>query len=121
MLDQGHHPARHEPGCPHRASCAGHLGDLDKPAPVSDLHPAPGLRGRYLIGAGSLTRIDHDLNPVTLHGDLPSFEPNFESLPRQCAQENSPHPPVPGCRAERNGVKALILLVVVVPLRSFDA
>src|ERR1700731_1494580 len=67
VLDQGQHAAGHEPGRPYRGSGTGDLGDLDDAAPVADLDAPPGPGGDHLVGPGLLTRVNDDLDPVTLH------------------------------------------------------
>src|SRR5712692_9296758 len=67
MLDQREHPAGHEPGRPHHHVAAGHLVDLHHAAPGDHLDPAAGPGGLDLVGLLATTRVDDDLDPVTLH------------------------------------------------------
>jgi hypothetical protein len=66
-LDKRYDPARHEPGSPDGRAGAGHLGDLDHPAPVLDFDPPARARRGDLIRAGAVADIDDDLDAVTLH------------------------------------------------------
>src|SRR5580700_7851886 len=67
MLDQGDHPAGHEPRGPDRGPGPGHLADLYDTAPVGDIDAAPRPGRRYLVRLGPLTGINHDLDAITLH------------------------------------------------------
>src|SRR5580704_8413032 len=67
MLDQGDHPAGHEPRGPDRGPGPGHLADLDDTAPVGDIDAASRPGRRYLVRLGPLTGVNHDLDAITLH------------------------------------------------------
>ena len=67
VLDQSQDPVRHEARGPHGRSAARDLGDGDDPASGLDLDPASVAGGDDLVGADLVSRIDHDLNPVTAH------------------------------------------------------
>src|SRR5215475_14660310 len=72
VLDQGEHPAGHEPGRPHHHAAAGHLVDLHQPAPGDHLDPAASPGCHDLVGlSAAATRVDDDLDPVTLHRGRP--------------------------------------------------
>src|SRR5580700_2603499 len=67
MLDQGDHPAGHEPRGPDRGPGSGHLADLYDTAPVGDVDAASRPGRRYLVRLGPLTGVNHDLDAITLH------------------------------------------------------
>src|SRR5215468_5632721 len=68
MLDQGEHPTGHEPGRSHHHAAARHLVDLHHASPGDHLDPAAGPGGDDLVGLRVVaTRVDDDLDPVTLH------------------------------------------------------
>src|ERR1700728_5505917 len=67
VLDQGEDPAGHEPRGPDRRPGTGDLADLDHTAAVSDVHPAAGPGRGHLVDPGFAARVDHDLDPVSLH------------------------------------------------------
>src|SRR5215813_9862863 len=68
MLDQGEHPTGHEPGRSHHHAAARHLVDLHHASPGDHLDPAAGPGGGDLVGLRVVaTRVDDDLDPVTLH------------------------------------------------------
>jgi hypothetical protein len=66
MLHQREHAAGHEPRRPNRSPTRGQLAHLDHTAARPDLNPPAGTGGPDLVGAGVVTRIDDNLNPVTL-------------------------------------------------------
>jgi len=80
VLDQGQDAAGHEARGPDRRPAARHLAHLDHAPPVGDVHPAAGLGRDHLVGPGLLARVDHDLNPVTLHATA-SREPAEADFP----------------------------------------
>src|ERR1700722_10640454 len=67
MLNQGDHPAGHEPRGPDRGPGPGHLADLDDTAPVGDIDAASRPGRRYLVRLSPLTGVNHDLDAITLH------------------------------------------------------
>src|SRR5262245_47961769 len=72
VLDQGEDPAGHEPGRPHHHAAAGHLVDLHQAAPGDHLDPAASPGCHDLVGlSAAATRVDDDLDPVTLHHGRP--------------------------------------------------
>src|SRR3954447_6383361 len=82
MLDQREHPGRHEPRGSHRRATAGHLGDLDYAAAVTDLHPAAGPSGADRVAATAVARVDHDLDRITHHDNAPSPSLHATNGPR---------------------------------------
>src|SRR5262245_50738826 len=68
MLDQGEHPTGHEPRRAHHHAAARHLVDLHHASPGDHLDPAASPGGDDLVGLRVVaTRVDDDLDPVTLH------------------------------------------------------
>src|SRR5262249_22018717 len=79
-LDRGDHAAGHEAGGPHRSPAPGQLGHLHQTPPVHHLHAPPGAGGHDLVGPGPVARVDHNLDPVTLHYSCLYPQPGLQKM-----------------------------------------
>lgn len=73
-FDQGDHPAGHEPRRAHRLPGPGDFGHLHHPSARPGLDPATSSARRHFELAGSVPRVDDDLDSISLHvGMIPHW------------------------------------------------